>query len=146
MRVARRGGRVQFILAGKSDVTLSRLAGQSLYRRFLKAGVELYEYQPQILHAKLLIIDDIVYVGSANLDQRSLNINYELMIRFQNANMAAEARAIFERTLKNCQPITNETWGKGRSLWRRFKTRWAYFLLVRMDPIIAGLQWQPDTD
>jgi cardiolipin synthase len=146
MRVARRGGRVQFILAGKSDVTLSRLAGQSLYRRFLKAGVELYEYQPQILHAKLLIIDDIVYVGSANLDQRSLNINYELMIRFQNANMAREAREIFERTLKNCQPITNETWRKGRSLWRRFKTRWAYFLLVRMDPVIAGFHWQPDTD
>src|ERR1017187_4107745 len=61
MRVVRRGGRVQLILAGKSDVHLSQLAGQSLYGRLLKGGVEIYEYQPQILHAKLIIVDDIVY-------------------------------------------------------------------------------------
>src|SRR5207249_10237902 len=73
-RVARGEGRVKLILPGKSDVLVSQLAAQSLYRRFLKAGVEICEYQPQVLHAKLFIIDDVVYVGSANLDQRSLNI------------------------------------------------------------------------
>ena len=76
---------MQLILPGKSDVLISQLAGQSLYRRFLKAGVQIHEYQPQILHAKLIIADDIVYVGSANLDPRSLDINYELMIRFDHA-------------------------------------------------------------
>ncbi len=59
MGVVKRGGRVQLILAGKSDVLLSHLAGRSLYRRLLKAGVEIYEYQPQILHAKLILIDEI---------------------------------------------------------------------------------------
>src|SRR5439155_22489356 len=44
LRVIRQGGRVQLILAGKSDVMVSQLAGQSLYRRLLKAGVEIYEY------------------------------------------------------------------------------------------------------
>ncbi|HVV00076.1 MAG TPA: phospholipase D-like domain-containing protein, partial [Verrucomicrobiae bacterium] len=145
-RVASRGGKVQLVLAAKSDVALSRLAGQSLYRRFLKAGVELFEYQPQILHAKLIIIDNAVYVGSANLDQRSLKINYELMVRFENADLAAEAREIFQRTLKNCEAITPEKWKLSRTLWRRFTQRWAYFLLVRLDPIIAGFQWDSASD
>jgi cardiolipin synthase len=140
--VARRGGNVQLILAGKSDVALSQLAGQSLYRRFLKTGVSIYEYQPQILHAKLIIIDDVVYVGSANLDQRSLNINYELMIRFTNKEMAEEARAIFAATLKHCGQITLESWRKSRSLWQRIKQHWAYWLLVRIDPYIAQRQWR----
>ena len=141
-RVARRGGRVQLILPGKSDVLVSQLAGQSLYRRFLKAGVEICEYQPQILHAKLFIIDDAVYVGSANLDQRSLNINYELMIRFENRRIADQAREIFATTLRHSQPITREQWRQSRTLWRRLKQRWAYFLLVRIDPAVARRQWK----
>jgi cardiolipin synthase len=141
-RVARRGGQVQLILAGKSDVLLSRLAGQSLYRRFLAAGIAIHEYQPQILHAKLIIVDDVVYVGSANLDQRSLNINYELMIRFESKAMAAQARALFEEKLRHCQPITANQWRLSRTLWRRIKQRWAYFVLVRIDPYIARRQWR----
>jgi cardiolipin synthase len=141
-RVAQRGGSVQFILAGKSDVALSQLAGQSLYRRFLKSGVQIYEYQPQILHAKLIIIDNIVYVGSANLDQRSLNINYELMIRFDRPEMATQARAIFRSTLAHSKQITRQNWRESRTLWRRLKQHWAYFLLVRFDPRIARWHWR----
>jgi cardiolipin synthase len=145
-RVAQRGGKVQFVLAAKSDVTLSQLAGQSLYRRFLKAGVELFEYQPQILHTKLIIIDDVVYAGSANLDQRSLKINYELLIRFENAEMAAQAREIFANTVKHSRQITPDQWKASRTLWRRLKQRFAYFALVRMDPIIAGFHWNSASD
>jgi cardiolipin synthase len=141
-RVARNGGSVQFILAGKSDVRVSQLAGQSLYRRFLRAGVRIFEYQPQILHAKLIIIDDAVYVGSANIDHRSLNINYELLIRFNNPEFAAKAREIFECSKKHCQQITREDWRKKRTLWTRLKQRLAYFLLVRIDPWIAWQQWR----
>jgi cardiolipin synthase A/B len=141
-RVVHGGGRVQLILAGKSDVLLSQLAGRSLYRRMLRSGLEIYEYQPQILHAKLIIIDDVVYVGSANLDQRSLNINYELMIRFDNKLMAEQARCVFENTLTHCRQITREQWRKSRSLWRRIKQRWAYFILARLDPYIARHQWR----
>jgi len=141
-RVVRRGGSVQLVLPAKSDVVLSQLAGQSLYRRFLKAGVQIYEYQPQVLHAKLIVADDAVYVGSANLDQRSLNINYELMVRFDQREMAEQARAIFARTLVHCRPITREEWRRSRTLWRRLKQRWAYWLLVRLDPYLARRQWQ----
>jgi cardiolipin synthase len=146
LRVAQRGGRVQMILAGKSDVLLSQLAGQSLYRRFLRTGVEIHEYAPQILHAKLIVIDDVVYVGSSNLDQRSLNINYELMVRFENKDMAAEAREVFDSTLKHCRHITLDSWIKSRSLWRRIKQRWAYLLLVRFDPLIARWRWRTVPD
>ncbi len=142
MRVARNGGRLRLLLPGKSDVAVSQLAGQSLYHRFLKSGAAICEYQPQILHAKLVIIDDIVYVGSANLDQRSLNINYELMIRFDSKDMADQARSVFARMLTNCRQITLEQWRKSRTLWRRIKQHWAYFLLVRIDPHIARRQWR----
>lgn len=142
MRVARLGGRVQLILAGKSDVLLSQLAAQSLYRRLLRAGVEIYEYQPQILHAKLFIVDDVVYSGSANLDQRSLNINYELLIRFNTNHVTDQARAIFEKNLQHCRQVTREEWRRARSFWRRVKQRWAYFVLVRLDPYIAQRQWR----
>jgi cardiolipin synthase len=141
-RVVRRGGRVQLILAGKSDVAVSLLAAQSLYPRLLKAGVQIQEYQPQILHAKLFIIDEVVYVGSANLDPRSININYELVVRFVSKEFAQQARAVFRGCLKHSQPITLGDWTRRHSLWRRFKQHWAYFLLVRLDPYIARRQWR----
>src|SRR5262249_28634855 len=125
LRVASLGGRVQLILAGKSDVLLAQLAGQSLYRRLLRAGVEIYEYEPQILHAKLFIVDNVVYAGSANLDQRSLNINYELLIRFNQPQVVEEARAIFAKNLRHCRVVTREQWRRSRSIWRRLKQRWA---------------------
>jgi cardiolipin synthase A/B len=141
-RIVRRGGTVQLILPGKSDVVISQLAGRSLYRRFLRARVQIHEYQPQILHAKLIIADNVVYVGSANLDPRSLDINYELMIRFEHPDLAAEARAIFARSLTHCRPITLAEWRQSRTLWRRLKQRWAYWLLVRIDPYLARRQWR----
>jgi cardiolipin synthase len=140
--VVRRGGRVQLILAGKSDVRISQLAGQSLYRRFLKSGVEIYEYEPQVLHAKLMIVDDIVYIGSSNLDQRSLQINYELLIRFAAREMADQAREVFAANLSRCRKIDIESWRKSRSLWQKLKQRLAYLLLVRVDPYLARRGWR----
>jgi cardiolipin synthase len=142
MRVVQRGGRVQLILAGQSDVQLSKLAAQSLYRRLLRAGVEIYEYQPQILHAKLFIVDDTVYTGSSNLDTRSLQINYELMIRFANGEIAGQARGIFADTLKHCRRVTRDEWRQSRTFWQGMKQRWAYFLLSRIDPYMARRQWR----
>ncbi len=140
-RVARRGGKVQLILAGKSDLALSQLAGQSLYRRLLKAGVEIYEYQPQVLHAKLAVVDGAVFVGSANMDPRSMSINYELVLRFWNPQMATEAQTIFADVLRHCRRIELQEWQRSRTFWRRLKQRWAYFLLARIDPYIAKQQW-----
>jgi cardiolipin synthase len=142
IRVARRGGRVQLILAGKSDVLVSQLAARSLYHRLLKAGVEIYEYQPQILHAKLILVDGITYVGSSNLDVRSLNLNYELMLRYENKTTAAEAQEIFDRALKYSQRIEFHAWRKSQTFWQRWKNRWAHFLLARIDSFVALRQFR----
>jgi cardiolipin synthase len=142
MRLARGGGRVQLILAGKSDVLVSQLAARSLYHRLLKAGVEIYEYQPQILHAKLFLADDFVYVGSSNLDVRSLNLNYELMLRFEDETVATEAREIFERALKHSRKIEFRQWQKAETFWQRWKNHWAHFLLARIDPFFALRQFR----
>ena len=142
MRVVRRGGRVQLILAGQTDVQLSKLAAQSLYRRLLRAGVEIYEYLPQILHAKLFVLDDAVYTGSSNLDTRSLQINYELMIRLEGREMARHAREIIADTMQHCRRIKREEWRRSRTFWQSLKQRWAYFLLDRIDPYVARRQWR----
>jgi cardiolipin synthase len=142
MRVARRGGRVQLILAGQSDILVSQLAARSLYRRLLKAGVEIYEYQPQVLHAKLILSDGVVYVGSSNLDIRSLNLNYELMLRLEDKTAAVEARKIFERLLKHSQRIEPRQWRKSQTFWQRWQNHWAHFLLTRIDPFVALRQFR----
>jgi cardiolipin synthase len=142
IRVARRGGRVQLILAGQSDILVSQLAARSLYHRLLKAGVEIYEYQPQVLHAKLILSDGVVYVGSSNLDIRSLNLNYELMLRLEDKTVAVEAREIFERLLKHSQRIELHQWRKSQTFWQRWKNHWAHFLLTRIDPFVALRQFR----
>ena len=142
LRVVRRGGRVQLILAGKSDVLLAQLAGRSLYRRLLAAGVEIYEYQPQILHAKLTIADQAVFVGSANFDVRSLKLNYELMLRWEDKTTVTAAREIFDDTLKHCRKIDLPHWRASQSFWQRCQQRWAHFLLARLDVVCALRQFQ----
>jgi cardiolipin synthase len=142
MRVARRGGRVQLVLAAKTDVQVSQLAARSLYHRLLKAGVEIYEYQPQILHAKLVCIDGVVYAGSSNLDIRSLNLNYELMLRMEEQPIAAQAQAIVGRLLEQSRKIELRQWRKTQTLWQHWKNHWAHFLLTRIDPFVALQQFR----
>ena len=141
LRVVRRGGRVQLLLAGKSDVPVSQMAARSLYHRLLKAGVEIYEYQPQILHAKLVLCGNIAYVGSSNLDIRSLNLNYELMLRLEDKAVVMEAHEIFEQALKHSRRIEFHQWGKIQTHWQRWKNHWAHFLLARIDPFVALRQF-----
>lgn len=141
-RAARRGGAVELMLPGKTDVALSKLAAESLYRRLLGAGIRILEYQPQILHAKLFIVGDAVYVGSANLDPRSLKLNYEVMVRLEDPAVAAAAREIFATCRTHCREVTRAEWRQGRSLWTRLKQRFARFVLARLDPWISLAQWR----
>lgn len=140
IQVARRGGRVRLLLPGKTDVAISQLAGRAFYPSLLRAGVEIYEYQPQILHAKLLLVDDVTYAGSANLDQRGLQINYELQLRLPNPSLAAEGREIFEEMLRHCHQVQPKEWRRQWSFWERLKSHWARFLLARLDTYLARRQ------
>jgi cardiolipin synthase len=140
MRASRAGRPVRLILAGKSDVKLSQLASRYLYKSLLRAGVRIYEYQPQILHTKLYLFDDVFYVGSANMDKRSLMVNYELLVRVKHHELAEYGRAFFAKTLANCTEITMADWRASHTVWSRFKEQWAYFVLSKLDPYLTQLQ------
>ena len=142
LRAARRGAQVVLVLPGKSDVRLAQTATRALYRRFLQAGVEIHEYQPQVLHSKFILVDDAVYIGSSNLDPRSLHINYELMVRLGEPAVVAEAQAVFADHLEHSQRIERAAWLASRSWWTRLKGRWACFLLGRLDRWVMRRQLQ----
>jgi cardiolipin synthase len=125
-----RGGSVQLLLAGRTD-------SEHIYARLLRRGVQLFEYQPQVLHAKLLIIDDVVYVGSCNLDRRSLHINYELMLRLEWPALAAQARELFDSDLERSTAVSLQDWRRARHWWERWRSAGAYWLLSRLDPLLA---------
>lgn len=75
---ALRGVNVQLVVPKKNNHVYAGLAGQALYDQLLSAGVHVYEREPPFLHAKAIIVDDhISIVGTANLDNRSLRLNYE---------------------------------------------------------------------
>ncbi len=78
IRAAQRGVHVGLCLPETNDVLPVRWASRSLYQRLLRAGVHIYEYQPQMMHAKTLIIDDWATVGSHNLNHRSLTHDLEV--------------------------------------------------------------------
>lgn len=136
-RVVRAGGRVRILLAGKTDVPLARHAAERFYRRLFRRGIRIHEYQPQILHAKVVIVDEVLYAGSCNLDRRSLQINHELMLRLEWPELAADARSWYETALQHAPQVDPPQWRASRTLWQRLRSRFAYQLLGRLDPLLA---------
>jgi cardiolipin synthase len=135
--VANSQGVVRLILPGKSDVPVLRLAGQHLYARLLQSGVQIYEYQPQIMHAKLLVMDDVIYVGSCNLDTRSLRINFELLLRLPCPALAEQARQLVELDLAHSEAVDLVAWQKNSGWWRRLTRRFAFWLAIRFDLLLV---------
>ena len=134
-RIARAGGRdrARVITAAKSDNTATIAAARFTYKRLLRQGVEMFEYQPTKLHSKLLVMDDVVQIGSSNFDIRSLYLNLELMLRVEDAGFAGLMRDYFEGELKDCLPITAELHAKRASLTNRVKWALSFFLVTSAD-------------
>jgi cardiolipin synthase len=134
-RIGRLGmrGRARIITAAKSDNNATIAAARHSYSRLLRRHVEMYEYQPAKLHTKLVIIDDIVHIGSSNFDYRSLYLNLEVMLRIDDAGFASAMRAYFDGELKDCKWITPALHKRRANLWRRFKWAVSHFLVNIMD-------------
>jgi cardiolipin synthase len=103
-RVARRG-RLRLMTPARSDNSATIGAARHLYRRLLNAGASLFEYQPAKLHMKLIVMDDVTYIGSANFDMRSLFINVEMMVRIDDAAFADAARGLIDGLEQQARPI-----------------------------------------
>lgn len=105
---ALRGVDVRLILpaAHTVDVPMVYRAGRSFYDRLLEAGVSIFEYQPRILHAKILIVDQRwSFVGSANVDLRSFRLNFETNCLVSDEATNDRLATLFEQSLADCEPI-----------------------------------------
>ena len=109
----KRGVDVKMILPGSSDSNLVLHAGRSHYKSLLKSGVNLYERQDRVLHAKTAVIDGVwSTVGSTNLDLWSFMRNNELNAIILGADFANEMEALFSRDLAESKEITKESWSQ----------------------------------
>jgi cardiolipin synthase len=111
-RALQRGAKVQILVPGKkSDHMLTRSTSRSAYGELLKAGAEVYEYQPSMIHAKVLIVDELwAVVGSTNFDNRSFGINDEVNLAVRDRAVAQRLSADFTADLRHSQRITLEDW------------------------------------
>jgi cardiolipin synthase A/B len=132
-RVTRRNKGSRLILAGKTDNGATILAARLLYRYLLKRKAKIYEFQPRPLHMKLFVIDDCTYIGSSNLDVRSLFINMEIMVRISDATFAAHVRTLIDGMVDESEEQTHALLRRRDSWWSRFKSGVAYFLVNSVD-------------
>jgi cardiolipin synthase len=132
-----RRGRARLLTASKSDNNATIAAARSTYWWLLKRKVEIYEYQPAKLHTKLFVVDDVVHIGSANFDMRSLFLNLEMMLRVEDAGFAAEMRRFVDAEIAQSRRITMETHQRERTLVNRLKWAFAWFVVAVADYRIA---------
>ena len=131
-RVARRG-RARLILPSRSDNTTTIAASRLLYGPLLRGTVQIYEYLPCRLHMKLLVIDNAVYIGSANFDMRSLFLNLEIMLRIENASLANHIRAFVDDLAAQSEHVTRDVHRQRRTGLRLLKGWISYFLVGVLD-------------
>ncbi len=110
LRARRRGVRVEVIICGEhTDFKVCRVAQRPALLQLNRAGAEIWEYTPTMMHGKLVVVDDhFSAVGSANFDDRSFFINDEANLNVLSGRFAAEQRRMFERDKKNCTLLTPE--------------------------------------
>jgi cardiolipin synthase len=127
--MVRRGVKVFLMLPGKhTDSPFVRRAGRNLYAALLEAGVRIYEFEPTLLHQKVVVVDEIwSHVGSTNFDARSLALNEEVGVGILDARVAAELKAAFKRDLRHCRELHLEEWQR-RPVFDRAYERFAYLL------------------
>ena len=115
IQAAHQGLDVRLLVPSKSDVPVTRWAAHAFYEQLMSAGVRIYEYQPRMLHAKIVVIDgDWATVGTANLDYRSFFLNYELLLAIREPSICASLEQQFLDDLTESLPITPANWAKRR--------------------------------
>lgn len=132
-----RGGGSQIILAGKTDNGATIGAARLLYKYLLKRGARIFEFQTRPLHMKLLVLDDACYIGSSNLDTRSLFINMEIMVRIEDAALAAHLRGIIQDMADHSEEQTLALHRSRDGFFVRLKWALSYLLVNTVDYTIG---------
>ena len=127
-KAVRRGVKVRLLVPGKSDVPAASYAGKAFFARLLKAGIEIYTYLGEMLHAKTYLFDQCwSLIGSTNLDYQSLRYNDEGNVGILDVSIASKMAEIFEEDLKNSVKIDLEDWHKRPFLERMKEYFFALF-------------------
>lgn len=107
-----RGVKIRIITPGEIiDTDTVRAASRGNWGPLLKAGAQIYEYQPSMYHCKVMIVDNLlVSVGSTNFDNRSFRLNDEANLNVYDAAFAQRQTFIFEADLKNARQVTYDEW------------------------------------
>jgi len=96
----------------RTDHPWVRQASRRFYARMLRGGVRIYEYQPNMLHAKVILCDDWVSIGSSNLDRWSLRWNLEANQEVADTGFADRVAALFDRDFAVSSRISRRYWGQ----------------------------------
>lgn len=111
MIAALSGISVKLLVPGISDSRLVNLAARSYYDDLLNAGVEIYQYNKGFVHAKTMVTDgSIAIVGTANMDQRSFDLNFEVNAIVYDTEIANQLRDVFFEDLKDAERIDVTAW------------------------------------
>jgi cardiolipin synthase len=129
---ARRGVETILVLPKRNDSIVVAGTSRSYYQDLVSAGVKLFEYRCGLLHAKTMVVDrKIGLIGSANLDRRSFELNFENNILFDDEQFAAVLRERQDRYLVDSDPVTQsivDGWSIAGRLWQNS--------LAMMSPIL----------
>lgn len=112
-RAAKRGVKVQLMLPARTDVRLLTIAARSFYEKLMTNGVEIYERQTVVLHAKTMTIDHkLTVIGSTNLDYRSIEYNLELSSLIRSEEFGAQMNRLFKNDMHFAKRISLKEWRK----------------------------------
>ena len=102
------------MLPGRCDVALLRIAAQSFYETLMEAGVEIYERQGVVLHAKTMCVDnEVSLLGSTNLDYRSIEYNCEISAVIRSRIFGHQMPEMFENDVRYARQIRLSEWRRG---------------------------------
>jgi cardiolipin synthase len=107
---ALRGADVRILVPSGGDVPLVAAAASTYFPELLESGVRVFEYGPPVLHSKTLVVDrDLAVVGTANADNRSFRLNFEVVVASYDADSCDILAKRFDEDLKKAREITRET-------------------------------------
>lgn len=128
-QAVQRGVRIRVVVEGdKTDAMPVKYASRSWYDRLLQQGIEIYEYQPTLMHAKVMVVDGVWSLfGSANFDNRSLELNDELNLAVTSRDLATRFLQDFEHDLTRSRRLVLEEWRRRPLLKKVREQFWSAF-------------------
>ena len=135
--MAERGVRVRLLLQGRVEYRLQHYAQQAIYGDLVKCGIEIFEYTPSYLHAKVAVVDESwATVGSSNIDPYSLMLAREANVAVYDTEFARRLRRELELSIANESTVVDADACERRS-WLRRTMSWVAYQIVRALTVVA---------